>query len=198
MTTVFGMPALFGGPRCDNHTVVMLPGWGTNDASTAPMRFYLQFLGYDVHGWGQGINRGDPNQAAAIGDRLKELADRSGRSLSLVGWSLGGRIAVDVARREPVLVHHVITLGSPLSKLSLGTVPITSVWSRNDGVVSWKRSQLRKTAVRQNVEVRATHLSLGYDPAVLHVIADRLTRYRAETFRNGQNYDPLGAVDRRP
>lgn len=180
MTAAFMMPALLGGPRGDKHTVVVLPGWGNNDAATAPMRLYLQFLGYDVHGWSQGINSGQPSQVAAMDERLKELTDRSGRSLSLVGWSLGGRIAVELARRQPDLIHHVITLGSPLTGLRLGTVPITSVWSRNDGVVAWKSCKLRETAARHNVEVHANHVSLGYDPSVLNVIANRLARHRAE------------------
>lgn len=181
MTSVFQVPSLFGATRRNKHTVIVLPGWGNNDAATAPMRLYLQFFGYDVHGWAQGINSGEPGQVAAMDDRLKELTDRSGCSVSLVGWSLGGRIAVDLARRAPKMVHHVITLGSPLTGLQLGTVPITSVWSRNDGVVPWKRSQLRKTAARHNVEVNANHVSLGYDPTVLNIIADRLARHQAVT-----------------
>lgn len=177
------MPELLGVPRGGDHTVVVLPGWGANDVSTAPMRVYLRFLGYDVHGWAQGINRGKPTQVTAISDRVTELADRSGRPLSLVGWSLGGRIAVDLARRQPAVINHVITLGSPLSGLQLGTVPITSVWSRNDRVVACKRSKLRETAVRHNVQVHASHVSLGYNPRVLHVIADQLARHQPEVIR---------------
>ncbi len=112
--------------------------------------------------------------------RLQALADRSGRPVSLVGWSLGGRIAIDLARRHPTVVQQLITLGSPLAGLRLGTVPITSVWSRTDRVVPWKHSRLRETATRHNVEVHSGHVGLGYDPTVLHVIADRLARHQAE------------------
>ncbi len=54
-------------------------------------------------------------------------------------------------------------------------VPTTSVYSRHDRIVPWQASLIDDRAPRhQNVESRSTHLTLGFDPAVLHLINDRV------------------------
>jgi pimeloyl-ACP methyl ester carboxylesterase len=107
-------PVLLRASRGDRHPVLVLPGLLAEDASTATMRRYLSSLGYDVHGWRLGRNLGP---TAAILDgmsaRLEELHRSSGRTISLVGWSLGGIFARELARTRPALVRQVITLGSP-------------------------------------------------------------------------------------
>jgi pimeloyl-ACP methyl ester carboxylesterase len=101
-------------PRGDGHPVLVLPGLLAEDASTATMRVYLRSLGYEVHGWRLGRNLG-PTPAILDGmtARLEALHRASGRSVSLVGWSLGGIFARELARSRPALVRQVITLGSP-------------------------------------------------------------------------------------
>jgi pimeloyl-ACP methyl ester carboxylesterase len=105
---------LLRAPRGDGHPVLVLPGLLAEDASTATMRVYLRSLGYEVHGWRLGRNLG-PTPAILDGmrARLEELEHSSGRSVSLVGWSLGGIFARELARARPALVRQVITLGSP-------------------------------------------------------------------------------------
>lgn len=107
-------PMMLRAPRGDGHSVLVLPGLLGMDASTATMRAYLRSLGYAVHGWRLGRNLG-PTRAILSGmdARLEELHSASGRPVSLVGWSLGGIFARELARSRPALVRQVITLGSP-------------------------------------------------------------------------------------
>jgi pimeloyl-ACP methyl ester carboxylesterase len=136
---------------------------------------------------------------------LASLADRSGGPVSVIGWSLGGIYARELARDHPGLVRQVITLGSPFAltdprqSRADGTyqrrsylhadgarlptpeqvarpigVPSTAVYSRLDGIVSWRTCVEPATALHENVEVRCGHLGFGVDPATLWLIADRL------------------------
>jgi pimeloyl-ACP methyl ester carboxylesterase len=107
-------PLLLAQPRGDGHSVLVLPPFGATDASTSPLRALLRALGYSSHGWGLGQNLG-PTAAILDGGptRLLELAERSGRRVSIIGWSAGGIFGREVARRHPDAVRQVITLGSP-------------------------------------------------------------------------------------
>jgi pimeloyl-ACP methyl ester carboxylesterase len=108
-------PLLAAERRGDGHAVLVLPGLLGGDLSTLPLRRYLRWLGYSVSGWDLGTNLG-PTEAVVSGlrDRLAKLADESGRRVSLVGWSLGGLYAYELARRAPGSVRQVVTLGSPV------------------------------------------------------------------------------------
>jgi pimeloyl-ACP methyl ester carboxylesterase len=107
-------PLLLRAPRGDGHPVLVLPGLLAEDASTATMRRYLRSLGYEVHGWQLGRNLGPTAEIlSGMTSRLDALEHASGRAVSLVGWSLGGIFARELARARPSLVRQVITLGSP-------------------------------------------------------------------------------------
>ena len=197
-------PWLARAPRGDGHGVLVLPGLLASDLSTAALRRFAGCLGYDVHGWELGRNQG-PTETVLDGlpQALTALADRTGGPVSVVGWSLGGIYARELARQHPDLVRHVITLGSPFAltdprrSRADGTyyrrshlhaaavptreqaarpidVPSTAVYSRRDGVVCWQNCVEPETALHQNVAVRCSHLGFGVDPATLWLIADRL------------------------
>jgi len=103
-------------PRGDGHGVLVLPGLLASDASTAVLRRFARRLGYDVHGWNLGRNRGPTDEVLDQMPRLlSALAGRTRRPVSLVGWSLGGIYGRELARRHPDLVRQVITLGSPFA-----------------------------------------------------------------------------------
>jgi pimeloyl-ACP methyl ester carboxylesterase len=189
----------------DGHPVIVLPGLAAGDGSTALMRNFLRSRGYAASGWGQGINRGlREGVLDRAHERLAELWIKHGRSVSLVGWSLGGLYARELAKRSPELVRVCITLGSPftghpratnawrLYELASGhridshdfhgplksppPVPTTSIWSPTDGVVSWRCSVETRRDLAENIVVESSHLGLGAHPATLYAIADRLAQ----------------------
>jgi pimeloyl-ACP methyl ester carboxylesterase len=113
-TAVPTLPLLALAPRGDGHPVLVLPGFTSSDSATWYLRTVLRAKGYAAHGWGLGTNVGPhPRIVRGIQRRLEQIADRDGRSVSVVGWSLGGTYARELARAHPELVRGVITLGSP-------------------------------------------------------------------------------------
>lgn len=196
-------PLLRYAPRGDGHPVLVLPGLAASDVSTRPLRSYLKAQGYAVHGWKLGPNHGPrPGVEDGIDARLAELADRHGCKVSLIGWSLGGVFAREAARRAPERVRQVITLGSPFANEPKASnawqlyealsgrrvedwpgredmklpppVPSTAIYTRTDGIVAWQGCREQQSATTQNIEVEGSHSGLGFNPAVLYAIADRL------------------------
>jgi hypothetical protein len=196
-------PRLSRMPRGDGHVVVDVPGWRASELSGLPLRRYLSWLGYDARGWGFGTNTGNPvRDAERLTEVVAQLAEASGRPVSLVGWSLGGVISREVARERPDLVHRVITYGTPVvggpnhtvvagayshevrneaSRVTAElhasrpiTVPLTVMYSRRDGIVSWRACLDRHSPDVEHVEVRSSHIGMGVDPDVWGVVASRL------------------------
>ena len=164
--------------------MLVLPGLGGGDLSTAPLRWLLDRLGYHTYGWGLGTNGGFGRHITDGLDQLLAAKLETGL-VSLVGWSLGGVHAIDLARRRPDAVRSIITLGSPLAgrRHPPPDIPTTSVYSRTDAIVPWNASLLPSRSLHENVEVRGSHLGLGHNPAVAIVIADRLAQQR-ETWQS--------------
>ncbi len=110
-------PRLLAAPRGDGHLVVDVPGWRAPELTGAPLRAYLRRLGYDARSWGFGNQRGRQPAPTSTGSRsrLLELVEQTGRPASLVGWSLGGVVAREVARRHPEAVRRVVTYARPWS-----------------------------------------------------------------------------------
>jgi pimeloyl-ACP methyl ester carboxylesterase len=200
-------PLLMRAPRGDGHAVLALPGFLASDLSMAPLRRYLTELGYDPQAWRMGRNTGGmTTMRAALRDRLAEIHASSGRKVSIVGWSLGGVYARDLALQAPQMVRNVITLASPfandvratnatrlyeaLTGESVGDnpelqqaiagdmpVPATSIYSRTDGIVNWRTCLLHSSATAENIEVHfASHIGIGVNPAALWAVADRLAQ----------------------
>ncbi|WGS22775.1 MULTISPECIES: alpha/beta hydrolase [unclassified Bradyrhizobium] len=214
-------PLLMQAPRGDGHPVLTLPGFLASDLSMAPMRRYLKELGYDAYAWNMGRNFGGiATRRSALRDLLKRIHEASGRKVSIVGWSLGGVYARDLAVQMPELVRSIITLGSPfaddiratnatrLYELLSGEavddipeiraaiagdmpVPTTSIYSRTDGIVNWRTSRVRLSATAENIEVHfASHIGLGVNPAALWALADRLAQPEGE-FRHFDRSGPF-------
>jgi pimeloyl-ACP methyl ester carboxylesterase len=107
---------LASAPRGDGHGVLVLPGLLASDSSTALLRRYVGWLGYNVHGWELGRNIGPTDKVLdELPRELADLAGRSGGPVSIIGWSLGGIYARELARQQPELTRQVITLGSPFT-----------------------------------------------------------------------------------
>ncbi len=99
--------------------VLTLPGFLASDISMAPMRRYLKELGYDPYAWKMGRNIGGmASKRAALRDRLAEIHASTGRKVSIVGWSLGGVYARDLALQAPGMVRYVVTLEARLPTTS--------------------------------------------------------------------------------
>ncbi len=200
-------PLLMRAPRGDGHPVLALPGFLASDLSMVPLRRYLGELGYDTHAWRMGRNTGGINRMRdGLLERLREIHLASGRKVSIVGWSLGGVYARDLALRAPEMVRYVIALASPFASDVRATnatwlyealsgevvgddpqflreiagnlpVPTSSIYSRADGVVNWRTCRLRPSETAENIEVRlASHVGIGVNPAALWAIADRLAQ----------------------
>jgi pimeloyl-ACP methyl ester carboxylesterase len=202
--SLVSLPILHSAPRGDGHPVLIFPGLVATDLSTEPLRRYLQAQGYSAHEWGLGRNLGPrPGVLEACRDKIKRLRAESGRKVSLIGWSLGGIYAREMAKELPDDVRSVITLGTPFRgspratnawrvyELASGEtvdtinreeiaqsppVPTTSIFSRTDGVVAWQCSVEREAAFVENIEVEASHIGLGVHPAVLYAVSDRLAQ----------------------
>ncbi len=197
-------PWLYSTRVTQRQPVMVMPGFGGTDLSTVPLRACLNAAGFDAVGWGLGRNDGDveallPRVVAAV----SKYAGRSGGPVQLVGWSLGGVFAREVARDLPDDVARVVTFGTPViggpkytqvggRYAALGfdldalehavaqrhlvpiRAPITAIYSRRDGIVAWRACIDPWTPNVEHVEVRSSHLGLGIDPDVYRIVLDRL------------------------
>lgn len=192
-------------PKGDNHPVLVIPGFGANDISTAPLRSCLKRLGYAVYGWDQGTNLGMKTKVReGLTARLQEIHGTYEEKISLIGWSLGGVFAREFARHMPGMVRQVITLGSPINHSPDATnvdglfrrfnphfkpdlegfmkrtvappVPCTAIYSKSDGVVHWRTSMENEAPNTRNIEVFTSHFGMTSNPLVLKAIAETLAR----------------------
>lgn len=199
-------PMLARQPRGAGQPVMVLPGFGAGDPSTAPLRHYLRWLGYEAHGWAMGTNLGHvATLLPPLIQRVQVIADAHRRRVRLVGWSLGGTLARQITRAAPPLVERVVTLASPVvggpKYTTVGRVyerrgfdldalaeladrfaelprevPVTAVYSRTDGVVSWTACIDTVNTWVEHVEVGSTHIGMGVDPDVMRIVARRLAQ----------------------
>lgn len=195
-------PRLARLPRGDGHVVIDIPGWKAPEITGAPLRGLLGALGYDARSWGLGVNTGSPERDARLLAKAVTRAAAEHGPVSLVGWSLGGVIAREVARAHPDAVRRVITYGSPIiggpthtvGARSFGSeaseritakaerldrehpiaVPLTVIFTRRDGIVAWEACIDHYSPDVEHVEVFSTHLGMGVDPDVWELVARRL------------------------
>lgn len=203
--SLVAMPLLKNAAEGDGHPVLVFPGLATGDMTTLVLRNFLKSRGYIPYAWEQGLNRGPrPGVIEACIERVQELRSEHGRSVSLVGWSLGGVYAREIAKMVPDDVRVVVTLGSPFAGPPKATnawrlyefasgrrieddtalvdlkapppVPTTSIFSRTDGVVAWQCSVQEEADWTENIEVHASHIGMGMNPMALYAVADRLAQ----------------------
>ena len=175
-----------GGPKVgQGEPVMVIPGFLASDGSTRILRRRLQAAGYRVHGWGRGINFG---VRPGLFDRLEACLATASRDgpVTLIGWSLGGIYARELAKRQPGKVARVITLGSPFSgdprannawrlyewvnrhKVDAPPIDVTvhekppvptiAFWSRKDGIVAPASARGLPGEVDKAVELDCTHM----------------------------------------
>lgn len=198
-------PWLNRGPKGDGHPVLVFPGLVATDLSTRPLRQFLEGLGYAAYPWERGRNLGPRDGLLeACMARIAQLRKRHRKKVSLIGWSLGGLYARELAKVAPKDIRLVITLGTPFTGHPKATnawrlyelvaghrigapeiheplrsappVPTTSIYSRTDGVVAWQCCIEKEGPRTENIEIEASHFGLGLNPAALYAIADRLAQ----------------------
>ena len=194
----------------DGHTVVIFPGMATDGRSVAPLRKFCQSLGYQASDWGRGFNMGPQGNMDAwladLASHTQTLLPSPGSNATLIGWSLGGIYAREVAKLIPSQVRQVITIGTPFNADADHTnvgwlfrlltnspstfdaalakhlrvppaVPTTSIYSRADGVVAWQSCLHDGSRARvQDIEVSGSHTGMGWNPAVMEIVGDRLAQ----------------------
>ena len=181
--------------------VMVIPGFLASDFSTLILRRTLEEAGYRVHGWGLGMNLGARSDLL---DRLEYRLNRAGRHgpVSLVGWSLGGLYARELAKRRPDQVARVITLGSPFSGdvrannawwlyemlndhkvdappievriAEKPPVPTIAFWSRADGIVAPACARGEPHECDRSIELDCTHMGFMTAACAMQAVLDAL------------------------
>ncbi len=187
----------------DGHVVLLIPAFLTGDFVTASLRRFLNHCGYRSYGWGLGLNVGPTRQRMdGLRDRLADMCGIEGGPVSLIGVSLGGLLARDLAYDRPQDVRRLITVASPTRLPTASTiepllrlcarlyppaidfsrlatplpVPSTAIFTKDDGVVAWESCRTEGEGCA--VEVGGPHLTICRNPDVLLAIADQLSRIR--------------------
>ncbi len=185
----------------DRGEAVVLPGFGSGPSAMFAVKRTLRNVGFRARDWDQGFNSGDvETQWEAFSAGIAERFQRTGKTVTLVGWSLGGYIARETARDQPDAVSKVITLGTPvyggprystvanvyqrrgfdLDDIEQTTieryqdpirVPVVALYSRNDGIVNWEACIDHWSPQVEHIEVNASHLGMGFARESLRVLA---------------------------
>jgi pimeloyl-ACP methyl ester carboxylesterase len=183
--------------------VLVLPGFCAPDDSTARLREFLNRQGFAARPWECGPNLG-PTRTALRGFEklLAETADKHGEHVALVGISLGGVIAREIAKRHPDRVSRVVTLVSPIrlpvttplaplarfaslvwddgARATFGQiaepppVPLTAIVNPLDGVVDWHACVPDPAPGVETMLVEGAHMTMGSNPEAQRVVASRL------------------------
>ena len=183
--------------------IMLLPGFGAHPQRMKRMADALEAAGHGVHHWGLGFNLGPtPENFAYLLARVDRLSRQHGAPIALVGWSLGGLFAREIAKHLPGRVSHVITLGTPFSgdrrannawrayqfitghpvdeppiECDFATKPpvtTLAIWSPRDGVVSPRSASGWPGERDRALAVRCTHLGFTSDPHVVAAILHEL------------------------
>lgn len=183
--------------------VMLLPGFGSHPKRMKPMADALAAAGHHVHQWGLGLNLG-PNERnfSYLMRRVSIIARENWHPVALVGWSLGGLFAREIARREPHLVAKVITMGTPFSgdprannawkayQVVTGhsvdrppidcdfsikpPVPTVALWSPRDGIIQPRAAAGWPHERDRAVAIRCSHLDFASSPKVVAEVLRQL------------------------
>ncbi len=184
---------------------MLLPGFGAHPKRMKPMFAALEDAGHNVEEWGLGFNFGPtPENFRFLMRRVGSLARGYGAPVALVGWSLGGLFAREIACRQPEQVSRVITMGTPFSgdprannawrayQVITGhavdqppvereltakpPVPTIALWSPRDGVIHPRSAAGWPHERDRAVALRCTHLGFASRPEVIAEVLRQLDR----------------------
>ena len=183
--------------------VVLLPGFGTSPWRMRYMAHQLERAGHKAKRWGMGFNLGvSPELLESLSERILAVRERYGQPVVLVGWSLGGVIARELAKRHPDAIAKVITMGSPFSgspydnnawriyhlvaghpvdeppvEADLAQKPpveTVAIWSPRDGIVSPRASRGRRGERDRAIAVRCNHVGFPNSPECIRAVLTEL------------------------
>ncbi|MFL6764708.1 MAG: esterase/lipase family protein [Sphingomicrobium sp.] len=185
---------------------LVIPGFVASDRTTAALRNALAEAGWRVHGWNMGWNLGVESDTV---ERLRQRLDAIGhhQPILIVGWSLGGLFARELARAVPGRVRAVITLGSPFSGdprqnnvwrlyewiarhkvtdppipriTEKPPVPQLALWSRNDGLIAPRAARGLEDERDKAVELDCTHMAFGISRKAARGVVREIVRFLEE------------------
>jgi len=186
---------------------MVIPGFIASDRTTVELRRALAEAGFRVHPWRHGINWG---ARADTLEQLKRAVELCGHDepMVLVGWSLGGLYAREIARAEPDRVRAVVTLGSPVwgdrrrytnvwklyeriaghpvdqppipDKEEKPPVPTLAIWSRRDGIVAAPSARGTPETRDKAVEINSTHMGFAVSKKGTRQAAREIVRFLQE------------------
>jgi pimeloyl-ACP methyl ester carboxylesterase len=191
----------------DAPKLMVIPGFLATDRTTLGLQRALAGAGYRVSGWGLGLNRGvRPDTLDRIVARVEAFG--GGDPVILVGWSLGGIYAREVAKQRPDLVSRVATLGSPFSgdprannvwrlyewvarhpvdEPPIRTVlrekppvPTLALWSRRDGIVAVAAARGEEGERDRHLELDCGHMGFAVSSRAYPKIVAALRTFAAE------------------
>lgn len=191
-------------PRGERHVVLVIPAFLAGDWPTSGFRRFLCRCQFRAEGWGLGINWGPtPEILAGLHRRLSELREMEQGPVSLIGISLGGLLARDLAQRRPQDVRRVITMASPWRLPTASTIeplvqmaarrysadldlerlrrplpmPATSIYTREDGIVAWQTCRDGNEAGEgDDIEVQGAHSTIARNPQALAAVVRLLAQ----------------------
>lgn len=190
-------------PSANPQVAMILPGFGAHPMRMRYLARHLEAAGHVTKRWGLGFNWGPTEEAFdQVEARLLQLHAHYGRKVVLIGWSLGGLYAREIAKRQPQAVAKVISMGSPFSGSprannvwrayqfitghSVDAPPIAAelrakppvetvaLWSANDGVIAPRCAAGRPGERDRAVALRCTHMGFTYDPQVISTLLAEL------------------------
>ncbi|WP_435417055.1 alpha/beta fold hydrolase [Parerythrobacter aurantius] len=186
-------------------TVMVLPGFATHPTRMRYFARTLEEAGHTVKRWGLGFNWGPTEENFALLEgRLLDLHQRAGEPVVLVGWSLGGLFARELAKAHPEAVAKVITMGTPFSfsprannawriyqfvaghsveappvgKDIAAKPPVETValWSANDGVVHPRAARGKPGERDRAIALRCRHMGFAHSHEAIEAVARELER----------------------
>jgi predicted esterase YcpF (UPF0227 family) len=204
MWRVFGSTEPLG--PADGPPALVVPGFVAHDRTTEALRKALADSGWRVHGWGMGLNFGArANTIERLGQRLDEIGGEE--PILIVGWSLGGLFARELARAAPNRVRAVVTLGSPFSGdpkqnnvwrlyeliarhkvdeppipriTDKPPVPTLALWSRRDGLIAPRSARGLEHERDKAVELDCTHMAFGISKKAARDVVREIERFLSD------------------
>ncbi|MES2798085.1 MAG: alpha/beta fold hydrolase [Bacteroidota bacterium] len=180
-------------------TVLVIPGLLSTDIYTVPLRNFLNKIGYKTVGWEMGRNLGRLEYLPKLQEKVKELYLQNNQKVIVIGWSMGGILARELAKLSPEFIKMVITTGSPFADVQAPnhakwvydllnknqeidphfenqipvppSMPTLALYSKLDGMVPWQACMdLNPDELHQNQEVSSSHFGMGGNREVMTAI----------------------------